>query len=68
MDVVESAWDPLQCDLRLTITDKLKQCQEQLQRWNWRVFGNVNKVLRQKQSNLQQLEATKCTNKKAEEI
>lgn len=28
----------------------------------------MNKVLRQKQSNLQQLEATECTNKKAKEI
>ncbi|XP_075640628.1 uncharacterized protein LOC142612415 [Castanea sativa] len=44
-DVVESAWDPLWCDLGLTITDKLKRCLEQLQRWNMRVFGNVNKVL-----------------------
>ena len=48
--------------------DKLKRCQDQLQRWNWRVFGHVNKVLKQNQSKLQLLEATELGNEKVEEI
>ena len=35
-------------DLEFRLTDRLKSCKEHLQRWNWRVFGNVNKILRQK--------------------
>lgn len=42
--------------------------QEQLQKWNWRVFGNVNKMLRQKKERLQQLEAWDNLHEKAEEI
>lgn len=42
--------------------------QEQLQKWNWKVFGNVNKVLRQKKERLQQLEAWDNLHEKAEEI
>ena len=38
-----------------------------LQGWNWRVFGNVNKVLKQKQR-LQQLEGLNCLHEKAAEI
>ena len=57
-EVIESVWDPLYCDSRLTIMDKLTRCQDQLQRWNRRVFGHVNKVLKQNQSKLQVLEAT----------
>ena len=48
--------------------DKLKRCQDQLQRWNLRVFGHVNKVLKQNQSKLQLLEATELGNEKVEEI
>ena len=48
--------------------DKLKRCRDQLQSWNWRVFRHVNKVLKQKQSKLQLLEATERGNEKAEEI
>ena len=48
--------------------DKLKRCQDQLQSWNWRLFGHVNKVLKQNQSKLQLLEAAKLGNEKAEEI
>ena len=48
--------------------DKLKRCQDQLQRWNWRVFGHVNKVLKQNQSKLQLHEATELGNEKVEEI
>ena len=40
------------------IMDRLKNCQEKLRRWNWRVFGNVNNTLKQKKKNqLQHLEA-----------
>lgn len=42
--------------------------QEQLQKWNWKVFGNMNKVLRQKKERLQQLEAWDNLHEKAEEI
>ena len=45
-EIIESVWDPLSCDVGLSITDKLRRCQDHLQRWNWRVFGHVNKVLR----------------------
>ena len=44
--VVEAAWDPLWGDLELKIMNRLKSCQEQLNRKNWKVFGNVNKVLK----------------------
>lgn len=42
--------------------------QEQLRKCNWRVFGNVNKMLRQKKERLQQLEAWDNLHEKAEEI
>lgn len=51
-EVIESVWDPFSCGLGLTIMDKLKSFQDQLQSWNWRVFRHVNKVLKQKQSRL----------------
>ena len=45
-------------DKGCTIMDRLKNCQEKLRRWNWRVFGNVNNTLMQKKKNqLQHLEA-----------
>lgn len=47
-EVIESVWDPLSCDSGTTIMDELKRCQDQLQIWNWRVFGHGNKVLKQK--------------------
>ena len=67
-EIIESVWNPLSCDVGRSITDKLRQCQDHLQRWNWRVFGHVNKVLREKQLKLQQLEATEHGNEKSEEI
>ena len=30
------------------IRARIKRCQEQLQKWNWREFGNVNKMLNKK--------------------
>ena len=47
---------------------RLRNCQEQLKWWNWKVFGNINNVLKQKQGKLQLLEATECTHENAEEI
>ena len=51
-----------------TILDRLKNCQEQLQRWNWKVFGIVNYTLRQKKNQLQQLEEVDGIIDKAREI
>ena len=47
-DIIEAAWDPLENSVVYSILDKLKKCQDHLQRWNWTVYENVNKVLRQK--------------------
>ena len=55
-EIIEEVWDPVGCVSRNTISDHLKNCQEQLQRWNWKVFGIVNYTLRQKKNQLQQLE------------
>ena len=55
-------------DLEFRLTDRLKSYKEHLQRWNWRVFGNVNKILRQKQNRLQQLESIDGVLDKAKEI
>nr|POE93748.1 hypothetical protein CFP56_30518 [Quercus suber] len=67
-EIIESVWDPLSCDMGSTIMDKLRQCHDHLQCWNWRVFGHVKKVLKQKQSKLQQLEVSEIGNEKSEEI
>lgn len=56
-EIVEAAWDLLWVDPENKVIDRIKCCQEQLQKWNWKVFGNVNKGLRQKNERLQQLEA-----------
>ncbi|KAK7860942.1 hypothetical protein CFP56_029135 [Quercus suber] len=45
-ELIEDVWDPVGRDSRATIMDRLQNCQEQLSRWNWRVFGNVNNTLR----------------------
>ena len=67
-EVVESAWDPLRGDPEIKIMDRLKSYQKHLKRWNWKVFGNINNVLKQKQGKLQLLEATECDHDNAEEI
>ena len=66
--MVESAWDPLRGDPEIKIMDRLKSYQKHLKRWNWKVFGNINNVLKQKQGKLQLLEATECDHDNAEEI
>ena len=67
-EVVENAWDPYRGDEEYKITDRIKSCQVNLQLWNWRIFGNVNKILKQKQESLQQLENLSSLHEKAEEI
>ena len=64
-EIVESTWDPLRVDARFKVTDIIKSCQKQLHKWNWKVFGNVNKVLRQKKERFQQLEAWDSLHEKA---
>ena len=46
--VIEDAWDPLNCNPDVLVQYRLKCCQESLQSWNKRVFGNVNKTLKLK--------------------
>lgn len=67
-EVVESVWDPLRGDSEFRIMDRLRNFQEELKRWIWKVFGNINKVLKQKQGKLQLLETTECAHENAEEI
>ena len=67
-EVVEGAWDPYRGGLGYSIMDRLKRCQVSLQSWNWSVFWNVNRVLKQKQERLQFLEGLNCLHEKAEEI
>ncbi|XP_023886945.1 uncharacterized protein LOC111999058 [Quercus suber] len=67
-ELIEEVWDPVGRDSRSMIMDRLKSCQEQLSKWNWRVFGNVNKTLKQKKDQLQHLEAVDDRLDKAEEI
>ena len=51
-EVIEMAWDPLNCKPKSPIQNRLKCCQDYLQDWNRKVFGNVNRVLKQKQKRL----------------
>jgi len=67
-EVIETAWDPLNANPDVQIRDRIKSCQAHLQNWNRRVFGNVNKNLKQKQSRLQHLEALNLLHEPAEEI
>ena len=67
-DIIEGAWERERVDSEGSIMGRLKRCQEQLQKWNWREFGNVNKILKQKKEKLQQLELWDSLHGKAEEI
>ena len=67
-EVVERAWDPLDCNLEMSIQKRLKSYWVNLQNWNSKVFGNVSKVLKQKQSHLQQLEELDLLHESTEEI
>ncbi|XP_075669679.1 uncharacterized protein LOC142639371 [Castanea sativa] len=65
-EVIEGAWDPLGAEV--DIQDRIRNCQGQLRRWNYEVYGNVNKVLKVKQDRLRQLEALNLLHETAEEI
>ena len=67
-EVIEMAQDPLNANSDVQIRDRIKSCQNHLQTWNRREFGNVNKNLKWKQSRLQQLEASNLLHEFAEEI
>ena len=67
-EVVELAWSPLGGDLSSSIMDRVKRCQVQLQRWNWKEFGNISYLLKQKKDRLQQLESLNSLHEYAEEI
>ena len=67
-EIVESAWDPLRVDPEYKVTDRIRSCQNQLQKWNWKVFGNVHQVLRQKKERLQHLEARDSLHEEVKEI
>ena len=66
--MIEEAWDSMWRDLEFRLMDRLRSCKEHLQKWNLRVFENVNKILRQKQNRLQQLESIDGVLDKAKEI
>ena len=68
MGVWGTVWDPYRGGLGYSIMDRLKRCKVSLQGWNWSVFGNVNRVLKQKQERLQFLEGLNCLHEKADEI
>ena len=67
-EIVELAWDPLWVDSEYKVTDRIKSYQNQLQKWNWKVFGNVHQVLRQKKERLQHLEAQDSLHEEAKDI
>ena len=67
-EVIEKAWDPFSGGSEFQIQDRIKSCQFQLQKWNWEVYGNVSKNLKNKQHRLQQLEALNMLHETAGEI
>ncbi|KAL0009335.1 hypothetical protein SO802_010837 [Lithocarpus litseifolius] len=66
--IIKNAWDPLQDDTYFQIHERLRSCQDHLQRWNREVFGNVNKTLRVKQQQVQELGALNVLHETVEEI
>ena len=50
-EIIEGAWEVDRVDSEGDIRGRIKRCQEQLQKWNWMEFGNVNKMLNQKRRN-----------------
>lgn len=67
-NIVELAWDPDRGDPHFVVSDRIKRCQEQLQRWNWLEFGNVGHTIKQKREQLQQLEALNSLHDRVDEI
>ena len=47
-EVVESAWDLGGNLSSVQLIDRLRNCKERLRSWNWREFGNVNQLIKQK--------------------
>lgn len=50
------------------LVDRLRNCKEMLKSWNWREFGNVNLIIKQKREQLQHLESINSLHGKAEEV
>ena len=47
-EIIEGAWELDRVDSKGGIRGRIKRCQEQIQKWNWMEFGNVNKMLKKK--------------------
>ena len=58
----------MNCNPEMPIQNRLKCCQDYLQDWNRKVFGNVNRVLKKKQKRLQQLEEMNLLHESVDEI
>lgn len=67
-EVIELAWDPLQASMNFNIVEKIKSCQFHLQRWNKKVFGNVNIRLKHLRECLRHLEAQNLLHETVGEI
>lgn len=67
-EVIEKAWDPLRASIVFSIVERIRSCQVHLQRWNHRVFGNVNERLKFLQECLHQLEAQNKLHETAKKI
>ena len=66
-EVVESAWDLGGNLSSVQLIDKLRNCNEMLKSWNWREFGNVNLIIKQKREssfNILSLSTTSMERKK----
>ena len=66
--MVELAWNLYRDDSVLPIQERLERCQKQLRNWNKNRFSNIYKGLRQKQTQLQQLESLNLLYETAEEV
>ncbi|KAL0009842.1 hypothetical protein SO802_004950 [Lithocarpus litseifolius] len=66
--VVEIAWDSVGENPECELVDRLRCCKENLQKWNWQEFGNVQHTIKQKRVKLQQLESLNGLHDKAEEV
>ena len=50
-EVMESAWDLGGNLSSVQLINRLRNCKEMLKSWNWREFGNVNLIIKQKREN-----------------
>ena len=67
-EVVESSWDFGGNLSNVQLVDRLRNCKERLKSWNWREFGNVNQLLKEKREQLQHLEAMNSLHGEAEKV